>query len=312
VLSIGSALTVSFAYFRYLSNIGPFLDVIVTGCVFALLHTVSFLLSRPAASVVRRRFVVGLETVALASFFFKFPDLSIWNYLGVIVLTFLLLRLGEWEAKREMDNSINFKFVKVMHPLTAKIMSLLVLFGVLLSLPGLSHDPHFFSSKSFADVAGWGFAVAQKLYPDFTKDTTIHDLGERLAEKQLANNPSFQALGPNGKKEVLSKAADDIVKNITDQANGDGGSGIEPVTPSATLEVAAYQFTSRTLANWYHKSPVPFLFAWAVVLFLIFRGFGAIVGFVIVSVAYLFYQGFLSTNVIHIAGESRMHQFIEY
>ncbi len=307
LVSVLSAFALGYQYFRYLtqSTVMPtltLLEVLWIGIPFTLAHVMSFLLVK---SRQRRFAVLVLETAALMFFFGGFPNLK-WIYFGAITLAvFFFLWIGEHEAHAEMENAIKFKFLKVTGPLIAKTMSALVLMGVLLSLPQLQNDQGFFRGQQFSNFPGWGIKIAQRFFPGLSEDTTALSLAKKVAEIQLSKNENFAKLTPNAREAAVNQAATELIKTLS-------VSSTTVQTEDVSLGTITTQFLNSQLRIWYEKAPVTFLFIWALVLFFIFRGFGAIFGFVIGSMGFVIYQILIAMNIIHLTGESRLHEMIEY
>lgn len=301
--SIAAAAGLSYLYLEYLERSAPFWQLLALGAILALLNTTGFILTK---SRTRRAAVLALETAGLLSFFVVYHGLKPLYIASMALAVFFFLYWGERGSRNEMENALKFKFFRSVRPMLGKFVSALVLLGVLLSLPRIEADPNFFVGKSIGDVSSWTVELAQKFYPDFKRDDTLHDLAKRLAERELEKrDPRFAALDPAMRAALLNKAADEIIKNIKAQT----GANMEN---DGTLESALNQFIATTLTGWYQKSPTAFLFGWAVLLFFVFRGFGAIASVGIAALAFLLYQLLLAADVIHIIGESRMHESIEY
>lgn len=314
MIAVLSAFGLGFQYFRYLtqSTIAPTLtlfEVFWIGIPFTIAHVISFLLIKSPS---RRFTLLVLETVALMFFFGGFPNLK-WLYffaIGFAVLFFLWM--GERQARNELNNGIKFRFLKVVGPLIAKMVSALVLMGVLLSLPALQNEQGFFRGREFSDLPGWGVRLTQKFFPGFREDTTALSLAKKVAELQLSKNPEFVKLSPNAQELAINQAAEQLVRTFVANETTSTATSTESDAESSTLGTITTQFLNSQLRSWYDKAPATFLFIWAVVLFFVFRGFGAIFGVIIGSMAYVIYQILLVLNIIHITDESKLQEVIEY
>lgn len=249
--------------------------------------------------------MIILETFSFLSFFAIYGIEQIAYLAAMAVVFSFFLYWGERESRGEMENALKFKFFKFVKPMLSKLASALVLLGVLLSLPKVQNNEYFFDSKSILDISGWTAALTQKIYPDFKKEDTIDSIAKKLAESQLKSDPNFEKLSVAGREMAVDKAAGEILNNFTAQ------SGVE-IENNGTFQSAIFHFITTKLKGWHNAAPTTFLFVWAALLFFIFRGFGTIAVVFVGGIAYVLLELLFSMNIVHLTGESRIHESVEF
>lgn len=296
VLSAGS---VSYAYSRYLAGSGRLWTVLAAVGFFALFSAFEMLLRK---QLWRRIFVLALEIVALLSFFY-FLSTTLLSVVGVAAFLFLLW--GDVVGHRELDNALEVRFFRATKPLLGKLITALVFMAIVLYLPQWSPEKSFFSEQTFRAFFQSVADVANRFYPEVQFNASFRDLAESIARLNLEQNADFRNLVPSARKEVLAKTTDEIAVSFGKTLGMDIEGG---ESPSAVF----YRFLIGVLRGWQQSFGNAFMAAWAVAVFLIARGFGAIFRIIVSFIIFLVYHALLAVNVIHIVGESRMHEVVEY
>jgi len=87
--------------------------------------------------------------------------------------------------------------------------------------------------------------------------------------------------------------------------------GIE-VGPGSSLGNVFYEFIVKMLGEWRERFGNVFLLAFGIGAFFVFRGLGTIFYWIIGFLSFIVYQIMLASNFMHITGETRTHEVIEW
>jgi hypothetical protein len=147
--------------------------------------------------------------------------------------------------------------------------------------------------------------LIKQAHPQFGVSDTLMNLAREMAQDKLEENLLWSALNADEQAKELSRVTGEVLKEF--QSNLSLG-----IDPEEKLSVAVHEFLTDTFMAWYEKGGQAFLIGTGALLFFIFRGLGAILYFPIAALSFLFYQLLIAMNVIHIAGESKLKEIVEY
>ncbi len=300
-LVVFSALIVSYVYKLYLLGGTDFLAVTLSIAGFALFSLFETFLQR---SSWRRISVLILEIVALLSFFYNLP----YKFLTLAALiVFGLLFWGAERSRAELENELEIKFFKVVKPRLSKLTTAMILFAIILYLPGWSPDKSFLPEKIFQNIFNSLSETTKRFYPEIRLNSSLEDFAVSAVESNLNKDSNFLKLDPVGKKKILEQTTDEMTSGLGKIF------GIDALKEKkGSLSSVLYKFLLRTFRQWQGNLGNLFLAAWILGMFFILRAFGAIFRLVVAIIAFFVYHVLLALNVIHIRGESQTHEVVEY
>jgi hypothetical protein len=300
ILTVGTAIGVSYFYRGYLRGTSGIISLLVVLGVF-LLFSIFEVLLQP--SRLRRFGVLVLEVIALLGFFVSIMPVGF--LVAAAVSALLLMVWGEYAGRSEADNSMEVRFFRIVRPLLGRYVTALVLLGVLFYLPNFDAHKDLFSEDNFGTVFGWAAGAAANFYPDVTFTGTVQSFADSVARMQLKSNEEFRALPVSRQPAVVDQVSQKLVGDL-------GATFGVPARGDQTFASLLYAYISNALGKFEQQFGQQFLFVWAVALFLAARSIGVLFSFVIAVIGYVIFQMLLTFNAIHIIGESRMHEVIGY
>jgi hypothetical protein len=299
VLAVASALSVSYVYKRFLDGTLDYSWLIAAATVFAVLSILQVLFTR---SLRHRAGVVLFEVVALLGMFYKDDP----RFLGIAgALSFLFLFWGDAMGHAELEETLEISFFRVARPPLKKITTALLLFFIVIYLPQLNDTNTFISEANFQMLYNWGANYIAGFYPEVNFSTSFGKFSEGIARMELKNSPAFQNLSPTEEESAVQQTGTDLVKSV-------GKSFDMTLTGNELASDVIYNLILKLLNNWRIRAGSLFAFGWAIVVFLILRGLGVIFYLFVGVVSFLVYQVLLASNFVHIIGETRTHEVIEY
>jgi hypothetical protein len=223
-------------------------------------------------------------------------------YLSLTALAlFLFFGLGIRHASDVRDNRIRFHFLPFSTGFLAAYGTAFVLFGVLMSFPSWRATGAPISSASIQSISTWAVQVAARVYPEWKGADTVTELSEALAEKKLEEDPRFLALSPAAQRNAVREGGLQVIQQI--EAKTD-----LQIASDASVSSVVSSWLSSSLKDWQSRSPQIFLVLWAVVAFFIFKGISAILIYPLALLGYLCFETLLALDIIHITGESQIHE----
>lgn len=265
----------------------------------AVVSAFSLLLTRRLS---RRLGVVALEVLAIFIFFL---NLDLVFIISAAAATYGFLAWGEIAGRQEMENSMELKFLKIIRPQINKMITALVLLGVLLYLPQWDAQRSFFSQNGFDQLYTFASGFAGRLYPELNFNSSMEAFIRSFARLQLKADPGFFLLLAPAQDKIITEAAGKLTQSFGQ------GLGVQ-FTPQEPLSRVFYDFLLDKLKVWEERFGNQFLFAWAVVVFFLLRGLGALFYWLAAGLSFFLYELALALNWIHVVGESRTHETAEY
>ncbi|MEK7195317.1 MAG: hypothetical protein AAB655_01335 [Patescibacteria group bacterium] len=298
-LTVLSAAAVSFLYRGYIADGYSFWFLSGGLVLFAAFSVIQSLLTKSPG---RRFLVILLKTIALLSFFYYYDTLLLVAT-GVAVFVFLLW--GESTASSELENTLEIKFFKTAGIILRKITTALVLLFVGLYLPLWMQSNTLIPQDNFLTFFNWTANFVTTVYPEINLNSTFGKFTENIAVFILSDNQTFKDLPPQGRQAAIAQTA----KQIADGFSKSVGANISPDEPVSDF---VYRYTTKSLADWRSRFDNLFIAVWALVVFIFIRGFGFLFYSIAAVVSFLLYQILLSTGFIHLIGESRTHEIVEF
>ena len=297
-------LTVASAfYFGYSAN-----NFLQTGGVVALSFGVFPLLLFSSLEVIltksllRRVFVLVLETIAILSFFLNEQIF----YLAVAGGIFLVFSLwGEILSRSEILNCIEVRFLKSTFPLLNKTMTALAFIVIIFYLPHWDSKNIFISKPAFGGIFTFSTGFIHDFYPEINFNSSVNDLAKQITIYNLTGTHPYEDLPAPAQKtllnEILSQTQEQLRKFLGSNLSGE-----------ETLRDVSYDLVLKSLVNWREQFGGWFIAAWLAVLFLIARSFGAIIIWLSALVSLLVYQLLMALNFIAIRGESTTKETVKF
>ncbi|MEK7608371.1 MAG: hypothetical protein AAB495_02235 [Patescibacteria group bacterium] len=250
----------------------------------------------------RRAFVHLLQATAFVSWFYGEPMKFVLPALGVL---FFFLLWGSGRGRSEISNIIEFKFIRIARPVMTKLVSGIALAGVLLSLPSFTSEMLFVSQDKFESTYDSIAKVGNTLYDRINFSSTLGDLVRGIARTQLSQNPLFSAFSPDLQDQVIERSMSQLL-------DGAGKTIGVPLSSQMSVGEALYTYIISLLQKWKEKLGPTFIAIWAAAVFLAARSIGIFFAWFALLIAYLIYELLSAFNIIHITGESRTREVVEF
>lgn len=301
VLTVGAALSFGYLFRLYVSG-DAFLSALL---VAAMLYSIGAALQVFLIPDTRRRmYLIILEVIAFLVFFY---DLPINLLLGVAGAMFLLLAWGEVASRQELNNLMTIKFTRVAQLKLSKTTTALVVMTVLLYLPSSqkSNQNLFVSPENFNALFSSSATLLHKTYPEIDFTSSFHSFVQSMVLIQLENLPEYQRLPPAQQQDVTEQKTKQLIDAVGKSAN-------IVVEPSQKSGEVIYNLIVGNLRQWRDKFGGWFDAAWIAFALIFVQSFGVLFYMVAGYLAFLIYELLLAMNVIHLTGEERIHEMIEF
>jgi len=298
-LTIISALAFGYLYRQYLDGLTGF-SILMAGLgIFAIFSALQVFFTK---NLSRRFFVLLLEAALVLSFFYGY-ELRLLIASAIIFLFFSFW--GEISSRRELENGLEIKFFRAVKPVLAKFTTALILVMVILYLPQWSEKGVFLSKDVFQKIFGLSSGFIRNFYPEIDINSGFGKLAENLARSQAEGNPAFKELPLDKKELAIKQAAESFMENLSKQLGTEIRSG-------DSISEVFYNYINSVVNGWRERFKDAFLAIWIFIVFLVLRSFGVVFYWLISLVSFIFFQILLSFNFMHIMGESRTHEVIEF
>lgn len=297
-LTVASALYFGYSTSNFLQNGGV---VALSFGVFPLLlfSSLEVILIK---SLLRRFFILALETIAILSFFLNEQIF----YLAVAGGVFLIFSLwGEILSRSEILNCIEVRFLKFTLPLLKKTMTALAFIVIIFYLPRWDNKNIFVSKQAFGGVFIWSTGFVHNFYPEIKFDSSVNDFAREITVYELTGTYPYEDLPVAARQTLLNQ----ILSQTQEQLKKFLGSNL---TGEETLRDVSYDLILKSLVDWREQFGVWFIAAWLAVLFLLARSFGVIILWVSALISLLVYQFLVALNFIAIRGESTTKEAVKF
>lgn len=299
VLTVASALFLSYTYRQYLNDKSWVAILLAALVIFAIFSALQVFLTK---NLKRRFFVIFLEAVALFGFFYDY-NIRLLAVGAGTALGFIFW--GEFLGHSELENGLEIKFFKVVKPVLGKTITAVALMFVVIYMPRWSRGETLISKSNFEGVFDWTAGLANNFYPEVDFSSSFGKLSESLARLELQGNAAFKNLPTTNKELAVKKAAEQVMSNL-------GKNLGLTVSQEESVSGVFYKFVVKFLNEWRNRLSDWFIIGWAFGVFLIIRGLGTIFYWIVAILSLICYQILLSTGFMHIMGETRTHEVVEY
>lgn len=298
-LTIASAAGLGYSYRGFLrGDYGPGLLLGAAG-IFLIFSVLQSFFTKNFA----RRFLV-LLLQGFAAFLF-FSDYN-YRFLSVSAALFLILPFfGEILARSELGNAMEIKFLKAARPVLAKWTTALIAISIILYLPQWDAEKSFVSRSGFQGFYDWAAGLAGSIYPDIKFGSSFGELASDFAELQLKKDPAFKNLSPFAQEQILQETARSATEGLSETLGF-------PIESESSVSDTLYNLLIALFKGWHAKFGDFFLWGWGLAVFFIVRGLGTIFYWAISLLAFMIYQMLLASNFVHIVGETRTKEVIEW
>lgn len=299
ILTVLSAFLFGFLYSRYLSG-GISIAYVLSALVIYLVMT--SLESILVNNLRMRAVVIGLEVFALILMFGYVP-------IGILATAIFALAffsvLGEIVARKKMSNSIRPSYLKIARSKTTRMVTAISLMVILFYAPRLDQNGNLISKGAFDRLFQQVVGIANKIYPTLNFEESVSDFAESLANQSLVKNPEFDELDPKNQSTSVAKSGEKIIEDLEKNLK-------IKINPSEKLSDVAYFVVSNKLNNLQESMKDQFRLGWLIILFFIIRSFGFLVTIVVSVIVGGLIHSMISTNFIHVVGESRTKESIKF
>ncbi len=299
VLAIASALWVGHSYAQFLSDASVGLMLVIALGVFSLFSSIQVVLTK---SFRRRMVVLVLQAIAIL---IPFRDYGV-TVLSVAAGVYLLFAAwGELLTYGELENNIEIRFFKSLHPCFRKLTTALVLVMLILYLPNWNEKHAFVPKENFQGMYAGAATLAKSFYPDVDFNSTFEALARGLARVELQKNPAFKDLSDASKETIIAQTAsstmDSVGKNIG-----------APISPEDSASDVLYNSILKLLADLKVRFGQSFLLVWALIAFLVIRGFGTIFYWIVLTLSFILYELLITSGFIKIIGITTSHEIVDF
>lgn len=302
LLSVSAAFVFGYLYYSFLKNDAPLYWVLVSLVTFGVLLTLRVFLIQGSF---RALLATLLEVGAILGPFYPYYKTGNLNFLmtaGVII--FVLLLVGNFSSKYELENAMRIRFFKTGKNLVGKFMTAIIIGMLVLYLPQWRTEDIFFSERSFQSIFSSIGEFAQKLYPEINFNSTVGDFVESWAKFELEKNKSFNTFPQVERQKAIQALSSQILSNFA-------GDKLE-VSKNESLSNFFYRWILRNLTEWHTRYQNWFLVVWTVAVFLILKTLSFFFGWLILLVSFFAYQLLLNFGVINVIFESRPKETVEF
>ncbi len=300
VLGVAAALFFGYSYFRYLTT-GFSAWYILGGLL--IFATISVIQSFLASSISRRLLVILAEVIAMVAVFVFYDDVIIVIVAGAV--TFIVLSWGFISSRSEIRNEMEIRFFTASRGVLGRVTTAALLFLLIVYAPVAQGEGNFIPRESFRALFSWSASFLDNIYPGVSFNGTFNAFAESFAKAELAHNPTFATLPPEGQNAAVEQAAAGLSTSIAQ------ATGIKPA-PNEPVSDVAYDYVAAMLANWKNQFKDQFLIVWIIVLFLILRTLGFLFVWFAQFVSLAVYEILLAAKFMRIEGVPQTKETIFY
>lgn len=302
VIAAASAFALGYEYLLYLLGRAGFANLLLFAGVFAALATLQIFFTK---SLNRVFFFAIIDALAITTLFF-FSGYDIKMLAGGALAFAVFFFWGGVLGRTELENTLDIRFFRTAWQILKKITTALAVVLILIYVPRL-HDTNaaFLSKTSFTALFDKAAVLLNNFYPQVDLTASLDKFSEDLARLELKNNATFQNLSPTDQNAIVKQTSDQIISGLGKQLGA-------AVSASDTASNVFYDFIINLLNKWKTSNLTWFLVGWVIVVFFIVRSIGIIFYWIVGLVAFIIYQIFLASNFVHILGETRTHEVIEF
>ncbi len=297
--TIASAVLVSWLYRQFLGHALEIPFLLLGLGLFMSLSVFSTLLTKDF----KRRLLVTIgETVGLLVFFY---NTNLTTLVGISIVMYCFFVLGDFFARREIEQGVQINFMRVMRPKFRKMMTAVIFAGIVFYLPQWNPNESFVSRPNYQFMFDWSVKTVSNFYPGVRFDSTMKAFVESFALKELNNDPRYQTLPQADKERSFVATTEQFFATIRKTMAME-------VKAEDSFADFTYKAILKVLADWRGQFGQEFLIGWAIVTYLVLRSLGLVFYVVIGTIALGVYHLLLGMNFITITGETRMQEKLQY
>jgi len=293
------ALATGYGYAQYLSGQ---LSWSVLFFILTAFASVSALQTLFIKSFKRGLVVSVLKVIAILVFFIT-SGIEILSLAAAASLLFVLW--GNVSGRSEMKSRLKIKFLKVAQLVLQKFTTALALMFVILYLPRVGGVSALIPADGFRSFFDSTARAVNNFYPQINLTSSVDNFARSIAEEGLQNSGAWNSIAASGENTVLAQTSSQMVSAMAEKL-GINLSGRE------NLSDVLYNFVNGILNKWRGASEYWFVIGWAIMIFIVLRGFGTVFYWLAGFVAFLLYQILLATGFVRIEGEAKMQEIIEF
>lgn len=292
-----------FYVYRYLNNQNSFWFILVLGILFL---TIIIFESALNFNWTRRIIVLFLETIL---FFYFFLQKEFINIILILAVAFFILRLwGEFQTKRNFENSLEIKFLKFTKPTFSSAVAAILLVAIGFYILNFKDNQVFISQYFFNSFWTIFANVYNKIYPEINLDGSLNDFIRSLVILNFKDQGMgfLKNLSSEEREKILNEATIQTQKEFVKKFN------LENADFNQSLKETIYLYLETKLENWYKNLNFYFLIIWAIVLFWI--GYGLFLFLKIFLNIWLFivFEIFLALEIINISGQTKTKEILTF
>lgn len=301
-LTVAAAAGLGFGYMKYLEGSVSYLVPLGVLVPFLVLSALACVLAK---NLERRLAILALQAIGLVAFFGGTHETRSLAIAGVVL--FVLFAWGELAARRELNNGLSIRFFRVVRPQIGKVLTGIILAGILLYLPRWSPETSFFSEDRFRRIFEWVARGLEQVYPEVRLTATVEEFSKSIARADLEKEPGFSNLPLVLQEELVAETAESVLNRLHDGLS-------RPFDDGASIQVSSlfYDALKATIDRWQQNFGRWFQVVWVIVVFVIARSIGAIAGIAVALVTFVCYEMLLAIDAIHVVSESRAHEVVKY
>lgn len=292
-----------FYAYRYLNNQVSFWLFLSFGILFL---TIIIFESALNLNWTRRVLIIFLETIL---FFYFFLQKEIINIVLILAPAFFILRLwGEFQAKRNFENSLEVKFLKFTRPVFSSAVVAILLVAIGFYILNFKDNQVFISQYFFNNFWTIFSNIYNKIYPEINLSGSLNDFIRSLVILNFKDQGMgfLKSFSPEERETILNEATLQTQKEFIKKFN------LENTDFNQPLKETIYIYLETKLENWYKNLNFYFLILWAIVLFWIGYGLSLFLKFFLNIWLFIIFEILLALGVINILGQTKTKEVLTF
>ncbi len=250
--------------------------------------------------------ILALEAAALLAG--SYNNFSRAAFFGSLFTLFFFL-VAYYVSKREMESLLKIRLWRISKGVMPKaILGLAIfvsclLYGKFGMTDWATPQSSFISERVFEIVVTPAVSVAQKIVPEFDLHIGLGDMIDRIALREVTNDPRLAILSPSLKTEVTTATAAELKKQIEQYVGA-------PMDWNQSVVVSLRQavLTKLSGASPQVQNRVPA--GIAILLFFVIMSFVGIIRYLATFIAFLLYEAFIALGFSVLFLETRSKEII--
>lgn len=248
----------------------------------------------------RRMTVIFLEALVFFLFFGGGGgDIRVWG--SALAAIFIFSLWGDGAAQSEMADRVKLKVLPVFRLKIGRSFTGYLIAVIILTIPVWQNSAVPIPQSQFRSIYDTTIHLTGTMYPGVRLDSTVGEFARTFAAKQLAQTSDFGNLPPQAQEQETRNAADTLLKQATTSFGF-------PVQASDLLSDVFYNYLAHMITGWKATLGDSFLTLWAIALFILLRGVGAILVWLGMLIALGIYELLSAMSVMSVVGEPSMRE----